>query len=227
MTAVADPPKAALNVPVSFGGVSLGQETARIGIKIDRKNLTLAKADKAFSGRRLIGRIVLGHEDESPDQTQMFDSDYCVEGAFDVKRYGVNSVFYATGLTFGLADVDIEELSHFSKGTGRLIVDEIAELPEPEPEDKTPKSGALKFTGKWADVRMDEIFKPESVIAKGFAAKDIVTVGDMVNWQKDERNQLIDLPDVGPKKVQEIEDTMMVFWASNPEAAEQAAGEIG
>lgn len=230
MTEVADPPKAALNVPVSFGGVNLGQETASIGIKIDRKHLTLNTADKAFSGHRLIGRIILGHFDDGPDtannQASMFDSDCSVDGAFDVKRFGVNSVYFATGLTFSLADVDIEDLSHFSKGTGRLIVEEIADLPEPEPEKKTPKSWQLKFTGKWAEVRMDEIFKPDSQITKGFDAKNIQTVGDLVKWQSDERNQLVDLPGVGPAKVQEIEDTMMVFWADNPEAAEEAAGDL-
>ncbi len=227
MTALSDPPKTALNAPVAFGGVSIGEKTARIGIKINRKNLTLETADKAFSGRRLIGRIVLGHEDESADQTQMFDSDYSVEGAFDVNQFSTNATYFGAGLTFNLAEIDIEDLAHMSKGAGRLIVDEVTDIPEPEPEEKTPKSESLKFTGEWAKVRMDEIFKADGVIVKGFAAKDIVTVGDMVNWQKDDRNQLIDLPGVGPSKVQEIEDTMMVFWASNPEAAEQAAGEMG
>jgi len=37
-----------LDIPVQFGGVSIGDQTARLGVSIDRKSLNLNAADEAF-----------------------------------------------------------------------------------------------------------------------------------------------------------------------------------
>lgn len=122
------PPKNLLDLPVSFGGVAIGENTARLGLKINRESLNIVAADEALCGRRLTGSVQLGGNSDSPGQTKMFETDSTVSGTFDVHRFGVAPKHYTTGLTFVLAEIDVSELAKFSKGEGRLIVSAITEL---------------------------------------------------------------------------------------------------
>lgn len=125
-----------LDIPVEFGGVSIADATARLGIRIDRSVCSVKTADDVFCGHRLSGRVVLGGNGDGNGQKKFVDDlDHQVGGVFDVKRFGANQKQIATGLTFSLADVDITELAKFSKGSGRLIIDNVAELPEDEAGD--------------------------------------------------------------------------------------------
>lgn len=118
----------ALDMLVDFGGVSIGETTARLGVRITRQQLTITTADATFTGKRLSVVVQLGNPD--PDQKKLFDVVTEVAGSVDVKRLGVNVDEYATGLTFNLADVDVATLAKFSKGKGRLRVLEVADLPD-------------------------------------------------------------------------------------------------
>lgn len=127
----------ALSVPVEFGGVSIGDGTARLGLKIDRSNLNIDAADEALCGRRLKGRVVVLKDGEQANQTTFLDGvRHEVESIFDVKRFGVAPRAITCGLTFSLAEIDVEALTHFAKRKGRFIVDEIGEIPgDDENED--------------------------------------------------------------------------------------------
>jgi len=118
----------ALELLVDFGGVSIGETTARLGVKIARPQLTITKADATFTGKRLSVVVQLGNHD--PDQKKLFDVVTEVGGSVDVKRLGVNVDEYSTGLTFNLADVDVATLAKFSKGKGRLRVLAVEDLPD-------------------------------------------------------------------------------------------------
>lgn len=117
-----------LELLVDFGGVSIGETTARLGVKIARPQLTITKADATFTGKRLSVVVQLGNPD--PDQKKLFDVVTEVGGSVDVKRLGVNVDEYSTGLTFNLADVDVATLAKFSKGKGRLRVLAVEDLPD-------------------------------------------------------------------------------------------------
>ena len=123
---------------VQFGGVSIGEATARIGIRIERELLNLDAADELFSGRRLSGAVMVVPDGESPDQQRLFDGDdkHEIESTFDVKGFRVAPKEIGCGLTFALAEIDVAELGHFAKRSGVLQIDEVAALPEEEPEDK-------------------------------------------------------------------------------------------
>jgi hypothetical protein len=126
----------ALSVPVEFGGVSIGDGTARLGLKIDRTNLNIDAADEALCGRRLKGRVVILKDGENVNQTTFLDGvRHEVSSIFDVKRFGVAPRNITCGLTFSLADIDVEALSHFAKQKGRFIVDEVSAIPD-EDEDE-------------------------------------------------------------------------------------------
>lgn len=210
-------PLAVLDKPVSFGGVSIGKSTGRIGVSLGREWCGLEDAAEFFCHRRLVGKVVLGHAGDAAGQESFLaDGDHEVAGAFDVKGFRVTAETLSTGLTFSLADVDIAELAKFSKGVGRLVVAEIGEIPDDAPseefdEDERP---ILKAEGPWADVKLDTLF--EGALLKALARADIKTVGQLAEktgnewWAKD-------IPGIGPAKRQIIEDVMEKFWKSNPQ----------
>lgn len=209
-----------IDVPVKFGGVSIGQATARLGVAIDRSALDLETADQCFCGKRLTGQVVLGRRDEAPGQSKMWESDHAVSGSFDVKKISVSPDIISTGLTFNLATIDIAELAKLSKGAGKLLVYEVTDLPEDaaDEHDKdefdsgTPST--LKASGPWRDVPLDSIFG--GGILKALKQRGLETVGALSDYTASEK-RLTDIEGIGPGKAQNIEEKMLIFWRDNPQ----------
>lgn len=122
-----------LDVPVKFNQVGIGDTTARIGFKVDRGVLKLAKADNLFVNRRLACRVVLGHTDEQPGETRLFEDDVVsIVGSCDVKGYRATGDTFNAALTFSLRDIDVATFARFSKGSGRIRITGAGEIPESE-----------------------------------------------------------------------------------------------
>lgn len=214
-------PAAVIDVPVDFGGVSIGDRTARLGIKISRQSLSLEAADSAFCGHRLTGQVVLGRNGDSPGQGVLFDMETALHGTFDVKRLGCDADQISTGLTYSLADIDVAELAKFSKGVGRLVVNEIGELPEDEPGSDDEDSGSraappVVSEGPWRDVELSTLF--DGMILKSMKKAGITTVGSLSDYTAGDQ-RLTDLDGIGPGKAQQIEERMLKFWVDNPQYA--------
>ena len=128
------PKKPTLEVAVAFGGVSIGDTTARLGVKIQRDFLNVVDADEVFTGKRLTVIVQLGAADA--DQRKLFDVELEVAGSVDVKRIGVTPETISAGLTFNLKTLDIATLARFSKGVGRLKVFDVAAIPDDAPADE-------------------------------------------------------------------------------------------
>lgn len=214
-------PLAVIDKPVSFGGVSIGKNTGRIGVTLDREWLELEQASDLFCNRRLNGKVVLGRAGDAANQTTLVDDlDHEVVGAFDVKGFRVTTDVLAAGLTFSLADVDIAELAKFSKGVGRLVVYEIGEIPadavdEGLDDDEAPM---LKADGPWAKVLLSTLFDPKKAIHKALKKAGLDTVGDFAEYQAKKGDFWAkDLAGIGPKARQDMEDTFEKFWLANPQ----------
>ncbi len=125
-------PPAMLELPVEFGGISIGEKTARVGVSIDRANLTVTQADKNLCERRLTGRILARPADELPDQGRLpgMEHDTVINGVFDVKGISLSGRKISLGLTFALKGLDVSVLAHFAKRAGLLRVEAIEALPE-------------------------------------------------------------------------------------------------
>lgn len=226
---------ALLDIPVEFGGVSIGESTARLGIRFDRSAMELERVDSTFCGRRLTCRVALGRTDDSPGQLRLIeDCDFVVESVADVKRFGVGPDSINTGLTFNLKEVDIETLAKFSKGAGRLAVDQVAEIPvdtanegEDDDDDDGP-SGALKTDRPWRAVQLDTLF--HGAVLKSLKQGGIATVGDLADWTIPAKNgfakQLADIKGIGEKAAEKIEARMLQFWADNPGAGQDLTDEV-
>lgn len=212
-------PLAVLDKPVSFGGVSIGKSTGRIGIGIDRSWIGLDEAADMFCNRRLIGKVVLGGADDASGQQKLVDDlDVEVNGAFDCKGFRVTEESLSTGLTFSLSEVSIADLAKFSKGVGRLVIMETGEIPDDAPsEDFDEEKPILKAEGPWADVELSTLF--EGRILKALSKAGITTVGKLADhtqlhgewWHKE-------VPGIGDAARQQIEDTLEKFWAANPQS---------
>jgi hypothetical protein len=136
-----------LDVPVNFGDVSIGDGTARIGVRIDRSLLNIDAADELLCGRRLNGRLLVTPPGDANSQTYIDpevsgDLKHELESTFDVKRFSASPKNITAGLTFSLQEVEVSELSHFAKRGGRLVVASIAEIPAKQRGRKKAKAKA-------------------------------------------------------------------------------------
>ncbi len=218
-----------LDAPVQFGGVSIGDQTARLGVRISRQCIKLEHADEYFSGRRLSIQVALGGGEDSPGQMLLLDDmDFVIASVCDVKRYGVTSDTISTGLTFSLKDTEIETLARFSKGSGRLAINQAVEIPvdvatDDDDDDDAPKKGALKTDQPWRRVSLDTLF--HGSILKALKAGGLSTVGDMADHTAKD-NRLTDIRGIGGAAAEKIEDQMARFWADNPDAGKQMSDAV-
>lgn len=138
---------AVLDVPVNFGDVSIGDGTARIGVRIDRSLLNIDAADELLCGRRLNGRLLVTPPGDANSQTYIDpevsgELKHELESTFDVKRFSASPKNITAGLTFSLQEVEVSELSHFAKRGGRLVVASIAAIPAKQRGRKKAKAKA-------------------------------------------------------------------------------------
>jgi hypothetical protein len=211
---------AVLDKPVQFKSVTINKTTGRLGFSVDRENMQLDQAADCFCNRRLLGKVVLGRVGDAEGQTTMVDdAQHEVAGAFDVKGFRTTSEALSSGLTFSLADIAIDVLSLFSNRPGRLVVDEVADIPEEKDDEAADDDRSLFVEGPWADVNLDTLFDPKKKIRKAFAKAEINTVGEYTKWCNDKGEFWAkDLAGIGPAARQEIEDVFIKFWADNPQA---------
>lgn len=118
--------------PCQFGGVSIGDMTGRISLKIAKNRINVSTAEKLFCGRRVNCRLVARPVDEDPDQ-QHFDgmeTKIAMEAVVDVKRFASDPHNISIGVTCSLQEVDVTELSRFAKKFGQITVIDSQSLDE-------------------------------------------------------------------------------------------------
>lgn len=129
-----------LDLPVSFGSVSFGKKTARVGVNVEREHLKIAVADKNLCDRRLSLTIVANGSGDQPGQKRLegMEEELELTGVADVKGFGVHSTTIGFGLTFNANEMNRIALStgihlnHFAAREGRLMIVSVEEIPEDE-----------------------------------------------------------------------------------------------
>lgn len=151
-----------------FGGVSIGKDTARIGVKISRNVLSLQQADEALCGKRLTGTLRRGNKSDAPSQQNlpgMDSQEPFVNGTFDVKRFGVSPDDVTFGATFAINGLPLESLAELANQSGRLIVTNVELIPEDEGDrhddhediGPMPKRGPLAGQRTFSTADLDEL----------------------------------------------------------------------
>lgn len=109
-----------LDLPVTFGNISIGDKTARVGVTVMREQLSLSQADRNLCERRLNGKIISRPAGDNPDQASLpgMAFETTLEGVFDVKGFSVSKEALGFGLTFAIAEIDVSNLAHFAKRGG-------------------------------------------------------------------------------------------------------------
>jgi hypothetical protein len=133
-TATRKKPKAdaaQLELPVAYGNVSIGEETASITAFVDRKFLTLTQADRTLCGKRLAGKITAQPGNDNPEQPSLMeDAGDELASVFDTRSFRVTPKGISFGLSFKIESVDVTVLAHFAKRAGRLTVESVSDIPE-------------------------------------------------------------------------------------------------
>ncbi len=126
-----------LEFEVAYGNVSIGDKTARISASVDRKKLTLAKADQNLCDRRLSGKLLGKRRGDAPDQQTFsgMEDDLILEGVFDAKGYSVSSDKLKIGFTFNLKEIEVSEFAQFAKRTGVVTIYDVGDIPEEEKKE--------------------------------------------------------------------------------------------
>ena len=105
--------------------MSVGPEQARIGCKIERKNLVLGKADYFLCESRCNITMVVDADAEGDVAGQQkfphANESEKLGGAADIKGFNVRSGSIGFGLTFALNEIDAAILFRFAGRSGRLI----------------------------------------------------------------------------------------------------------
>lgn len=127
--------------PVQFGGVSIGDETARIGVKINRSTMKIGLADKYFAGSRLAIDIERYSENEGEGQKLLVDGARTTLGAtVDVKGFKSTRKAFGISSTFSLGSIDVRDLAKFSKAHGTLSISASEKLPDDKGKEPDEES---------------------------------------------------------------------------------------
>lgn len=211
---------ALLDVAVSFGGVSIGDATARVGFSIEKESMTIDEAEEILCGKRLDGRLVALPAGDDVDQQLLPGADpgtkHELKGTFDVKGYRSTTKAISTGAVFLLTAIDIELLGHFAKRSGRLIVTDASEMPEPE--KKEPVAAPVpKVGGPWRKTLIGELGFT-SGDAQKLAEADVLTAGDLQDRMTDEGVWWArGIKGIGDAAKERIEEAFNAFVCENDE----------
>jgi len=142
---------------VDFGNVTLGDGTARVGIKLSRALTTLEEADGHFCSRRLTGEIMVLKEGEDPTQkTIANDVRHTVKGVFDVKSFLVKTEYLSFGLAFSIQDINPGELSFFAKKSGMLTIGAVEDLDGADPGPDEGEEEGEEDTEEYNPLSLEE-----------------------------------------------------------------------
>lgn len=122
-----------LKYPVTYSNVSIGDETARVGVSINRANLTPGQADKTVCAKRLtIGLLARTAGQAGQESLPGLEADHELEGVADVMGFGVTAKKISFGLTFKLGSIDVSVFAKFAKREGFLTIFGMEEIPDDE-----------------------------------------------------------------------------------------------
>lgn len=122
-----------IKAEVHFGNLSVGDETVKIPIAIDRHRIGLAAVDRNFCNAQLSVTMTVI---EDPNQ-QYFDGmkPKPLAAAAECRSYSVNAKRFSARLIFQLVDIQLDNLAKFAKSAAKIEVTRTGEIPTKDGED--------------------------------------------------------------------------------------------
>lgn len=125
-----------LSLPVKYGKVSIGENTASIPIKCSLQDLSLATAYQKLCGKRITGNIEAQSGGAQAKQQSLVEgANLNFDATFDVKGFAFNKKKISTTISFMLESIDIEKLAHFANREGTVTALEIDDIPDGKEDD--------------------------------------------------------------------------------------------
>lgn len=134
-----------VKLPVHFGSVNIGEDTAAVGIRVMHEELVedlteghgpaVLRAFELLCCRRLGGKLVLGRRKDGETQGKLLETDIEVTGSFDTNNLSVTPKAVGSRLSCALSEVNASELAKFAKRDGYFIITSLMESIETEPEE--------------------------------------------------------------------------------------------
>lgn len=124
---------AGCQLPCSYGGVSYGDKTCRLGVSVSLGNLIPTDAVPLLVGKRLkvLCTAIIGRADQPALTGEPSHEELQVAGTADVKGIGVTTKAITFGLTFPIEGFDGEHsLPQFAKREGFVRVLDAEDIPE-------------------------------------------------------------------------------------------------
>lgn len=120
-----------LRIPVSWGGVGLNKESARIGAKFARSACSFSQVDKMILGKRITCRVTAAAGNDNPDQPPLEGMKQIIEKTVtvDVKGVNVTKKNITLGLTLDLDAMSGDEFAEFVGRAGAIEIEEITDIP--------------------------------------------------------------------------------------------------
>jgi ribosome modulation factor len=233
-----------LDLDVEFGGVSIGDATARLGVRIERGVLDLELADECFGGKQMQCKVTLEKRDDAGQQRLPGMEDavpLTIESSPTCKQFSTNAKRFSAGLTFALSAIDVAELSQFAKRKGRLIISGVDALDDDDPdededyevddhEDVGPRVVKKRPTQPLpAGVDTGAAMPLSALIRHGMTAKKLEvieaacggsTIGHFEQWMASNEWWHRDLHGFGETWVTKLQDALLEFRLANPVPAE-------
>lgn len=214
---------------VTFGGVSIGDGTCRIGLKVARDVIGLDEADRILCGRRLTGQIVATPGGESQDQLHLFDGVRpAVAGVFDVRRFAVNRREITAGLTFTLQQADLPSLAAFSGRQGVLQVEAVGDIndeesdePEAGPHDVDADMVQRTSDADWRQLGLEHLRSLKTGQKTRLKKAGLTTIGKLFDAQKPGVEWFRGFRGIGQSIADAVSDAFVVFWGEHPEYTER------
>lgn len=121
---------------VQFGGLSFGDQTARLGLSFERSDFNSKAAEHFCVGARLKIVAIAGSRDATSfRQKELLDGGKRVEAEVDCKQYTGATSAFKTGLTFNVSAVDQSALLALRKKAGRILLERIGSCGNEDDED--------------------------------------------------------------------------------------------
>lgn len=110
--------------PVQLGNVSIGDQTASIGAKIDRNDLGLDEIDELLNGKRATVRLVCGPGASADERQQklMDDVDFTIDATIDCKSFSATPKRFSVTMCFNLEELKEVDLKPFAKKKAQLFI---------------------------------------------------------------------------------------------------------
>lgn len=133
-----------VRIPVHFAGVSIGDETGAVGIKVlhedldaNDKNAAVLRAFELLCCRRLGGVLTLGKRGDGETQGKLYETDVTITGSFDTNNLGVTPKSVSSRLSCALTEVSASDLAKFAKRDGYFTITSLMEAIETDDEDES------------------------------------------------------------------------------------------